>query len=173
MKRLILFTVAASGCMATSEEVVALKRELGVLKTRVARAEKENETFSAKLAQYAMAIRAQGTKLDRLASRPLPQPKIVYMQAPEKKEPPVAHDSPKGDEEKKMVIKLKRDDFTEDVQEALKAAGYDHGPVDGRNGRRTTLALKEFQKAHGLSPTGMADPKTWRELKKFLRRPSA
>ena len=171
MKRLILIAVVASGCV-TAEETVALRRELGILKTRVTRAEKEAESLAGKLAQHAVAIRAQGRKLDQLASRPLPQTKIVFMPAPKKK-PPVAPDPPKGEEKKKVGLKLKYDKFAEYVQRALKAAGYDPGPIDGRNGRKTTAALKEFQRAYGLAPTGMADTKTWKELKKFLSRPPA
>ena len=167
MKRLILIALVASGCV-TAEETLALRREVGILKTRVARAEKEAESLSGKLVQHAIAIRAQGRSLDRLASRPLPQPKIVYMPPPEK--PPVAPDSPKGDEEKRIRVKLKYDKFTADVQRALGAAGLDPGPIDGRNGRKTTAAIKEFQKAHGLAPTGMADGKTWDELQKFRSR---
>jgi len=172
MKKLLLMAVGVTGCLATTEEVVTLKRELGILKTRVTRAEKEAESLSGKMAQHAMAIRAQGRKLDVLASRPPPQPKIVYVPVPEKS-PPVVPDSPKGDEEKKVVLKLRYDKFTEHVQRALKAAGYEPGAIDGKNGRKTTLALKEFQKAHGLVATGMADRKTWAELKKFLPRPPA
>jgi peptidoglycan hydrolase-like protein with peptidoglycan-binding domain len=35
----------------------------------------------------------------------------------------------------------------EEIQEALQAAGFDPGPVDGIRGRKTIMAIKEFQKA--------------------------
>jgi peptidoglycan hydrolase-like protein with peptidoglycan-binding domain len=36
------------------------------------------------------------------------------------------------------------------VQQALKSAGFDPGPIDGIPGRRTSSAVADFQKAKGL-----------------------
>ena len=36
--------------------------------------------------------------------------------------------------------------------------GYDAGPVDGVMGAKTRLAIKAFQEASGLEPTGEVDP---------------
>lgn len=46
------------------------------------------------------------------------------------------------------------------LQKALKAAGFDPGPVDGIPGRMTTEAVRRFQKAHGLDPDGVVGPRT-------------
>lgn len=40
------------------------------------------------------------------------------------------------------------------VQQRLNATGYDAGPVDGIWGDRTARALRNFQEAQGLEPTG-------------------
>jgi len=48
-----------------------------------------------------------------------------------------------------------------DVQRALQAAGFDPGPIDGRMGRRTRSALKAFQSANDLKPTGEVNAQTW------------
>ena len=50
------------------------------------------------------------------------------------------------------------------AQQALKEKGFDPGPVNGVMGDETREALKEFQKANGLSATGMLDEKTKKEL---------
>jgi hypothetical protein len=49
------------------------------------------------------------------------------------------------------------------AQERLKDAGFDPGPIDGRLGNQTRVAIREYQKAHGLPPTGQLDEST-REL---------
>ena len=55
------------------------------------------------------------------------------------------------------------------IQQALHAAGYHPGPVDGKLGRLTQRAIREFQEAHGLSVDGKVGPKTWAKLEPYLR----
>jgi peptidoglycan hydrolase-like protein with peptidoglycan-binding domain len=50
------------------------------------------------------------------------------------------------------------------AQERLAAAGFDPGPVDGVVGARTRAALRAFQEARGLDPTGEPDGSTLAEL---------
>jgi peptidoglycan hydrolase-like protein with peptidoglycan-binding domain len=50
------------------------------------------------------------------------------------------------------------------VQERLAAAGFDPGPADGIAGPRTRAALRAFQEARGLDPTGEPDGPTLAEL---------
>ncbi len=45
-------------------------------------------------------------------------------------------------------------------QAALDRAGFSPGLIDGRGGRKTAIALREFQAAHALPPTGRFDPRT-------------
>jgi peptidoglycan hydrolase-like protein with peptidoglycan-binding domain len=52
----------------------------------------------------------------------------------------------------------------ERVQKALQQNGHDPGPIDGVNGPRTTSALKAYQKAQGLEPTGQLDDATLAKL---------
>jgi hypothetical protein len=79
---------------------------------------------------------------------PLPgQPGTI----PERIQPPGA-DTPQ-----EMVIsaeEIKR------AQEALKAKGHDPGAISGRMHAKTQEALREFQKANNLTPTGVLDKKT-------------
>ena len=57
------------------------------------------------------------------------------------------------------------------VQKALKKAGLDPGPVDGKAGRRTNEAILEFQKNSGLKPDGKIGVKTLRGLAEYLSTP--
>ncbi|OPY89356.1 MAG: N-acetylmuramoyl-L-alanine amidase CwlH precursor [Smithella sp. PtaU1.Bin162] len=53
-----------------------------------------------------------------------------------------------------------RNPRVEEIQNALKEAGFDPGPADGVMGSQTRTAIKGFQKKHGLKPTGQIDPAT-------------
>jgi peptidoglycan hydrolase-like protein with peptidoglycan-binding domain len=50
------------------------------------------------------------------------------------------------------------------IQHALKSFGYDPGISDGSLGKNTRKAIKEFQIAKGISPTGKIDSRTYFEL---------
>ena len=50
------------------------------------------------------------------------------------------------------------------LQIAVRAHGFDPGPIDGVAGPRTRAALASFQRRHGLRVDGRLDPATRREL---------
>ena len=50
------------------------------------------------------------------------------------------------------------------VQQGLVEANHDPGPVDGIMGQKTREALRAFQRARGLEPTGEPDERTLMEL---------
>ena|SRR3989338_1123109 len=52
-----------------------------------------------------------------------------------------------------------------DVQQALLRAGFDPGPADGRMGKKTRAAVKEFQRRNNLNADGIVGEKTWSLLK--------
>ena len=56
-----------------------------------------------------------------------------------------------------------------DIQTALKNAGFYTGVIDGMIGPNTTNSIKEFQKASGLTPDGVAGDKTKSLLIKYLK----
>lgn len=56
-----------------------------------------------------------------------------------------------------------------DIQTALKNAGFDPGPIDGKIGPKTRQAIREFQRSKGLTPDGVVGPKTWVELGEYLK----
>jgi peptidoglycan hydrolase-like protein with peptidoglycan-binding domain len=57
---------------------------------------------------------------------------------------------------------------TRQIQTALKNAGYDPGPIDGRMGKATRTAIKEFQKANNLGVDGKVGKQTWSVLGQYL-----
>jgi peptidoglycan hydrolase-like protein with peptidoglycan-binding domain len=55
------------------------------------------------------------------------------------------------------------DDIRE-AQQALKAEGFDPGPIDGRLGPQTKAALSEYQTKENLKVTGRLDSQTKKRL---------
>ena len=64
---------------------------------------------------------------------------------------------------------LRVDINPDQVQLALKNAGYYNGPVDGKLGGKTKKAIAEFQKAHNLKSDGVIGKRTWNVLKTYLK----
>ncbi|MDD4899382.1 MAG: peptidoglycan-binding domain-containing protein [Candidatus Omnitrophica bacterium] len=58
---------------------------------------------------------------------------------------------------------------TEEIQTALKNAGFYTGAVDGKKGPMTKKAIEEFQKAHNLTADGKVGPVTWAALEQYLK----
>lgn len=54
------------------------------------------------------------------------------------------------------------------IQIALTKAGFYKGPIDGKIGKNTKNAVKEFQRKKGLEADGVVGKKTWAELGKYL-----
>jgi peptidoglycan hydrolase-like protein with peptidoglycan-binding domain len=49
-------------------------------------------------------------------------------------------------------------------QEALRDAGFDPGEIDGVYGYRTATAVRDYQRARGLTPDGVVGGETWQAL---------
>lgn len=58
---------------------------------------------------------------------------------------------------------------TKRIQNALKNAGFYKGPIDGKIGKGTKKAIKEFQKANKLKPDGVIGKETILTLKKYMK----
>lgn len=61
---------------------------------------------------------------------------------------------------------------TQEIQTALKNAGYYTGAIDGKKGPMTKKAIENFQKANNLKADGKVGPKTWDALSKYLTNPA-
>ena len=55
-----------------------------------------------------------------------------------------------------------------DIQLALKNAGFYNGQIDGKIGKKTKKAIREFQKANGLKADGKVGLKTKDLLSRYL-----
>lgn len=56
----------------------------------------------------------------------------------------------------------------QEIQTALKNAGFYAGAIDGKIGPLSKKATEEFQKANGLEADGKVGPKTWAVLSAYL-----
>jgi len=56
-----------------------------------------------------------------------------------------------------------------DIQTALKNAGFYDGPIDGKIGRATKKAIKEFQKVNGLKADGIVGKNTRNLLLQYVK----
>jgi murein L,D-transpeptidase YcbB/YkuD len=69
---------------------------------------------------------------------------------------------------KKVVVEIKSRPNIKQIQIALKNAGLEPGPIDGRMGRQTREAIRAFQRAHNLPADGKVGKLTWNLLSEYL-----
>ena len=69
-------------------------------------------------------------------------------------------------EEQLIGLVSRHNSRVEEIQQILKDADFDPGSVDGMMGVQTRGAIREFQKASQLRPTGKIDSVTWSALNK-------
>lgn len=74
--------------------------------------------------------------------------------------------------ESEDALSLKEVDMSKvtpkDIQTALRNAGFYSGAIDGKIGRKTKEAIKEFQKSNGLKADGIIGKQSWGKLQKYL-----
>lgn len=70
--------------------------------------------------------------------------------------------------DKKASGEIKYRPTAKQVQTALQNAGYDPGPIDGRTGKQTRIAIRAFQRAHDLKEDGKVGARTWELLREYL-----
>ena len=59
---------------------------------------------------------------------------------------------------------------SQQIQTALKNAGYYQGGIDGKMRKQTRKAVREFQKANNLHADGRVGKDTWEVLKVYLEK---
>lgn len=71
-------------------------------------------------------------------------------------------------QKKKVVPEVKSRPNTKQIQIALKNAGYNPGPIDGKMGGQTRDAIRAFQRANNLVVDGKVGKQTWNLLGGYL-----
>lgn len=102
------------------------------------------------------SVEWEATPLNEGLGEATPQPVRVQARTPEETDD-VATES-------KTTKRGDRGTDVRRLQQALKSAGHDPGPIDGIFGPKTERGVKSFQAAEGLPVTGVADPATWAKL---------
>lgn len=116
---------------------------------------------------------AMGRKVKRTEQPPsleITQPEVELIK-PEELPPPSPIDAElKERKPQEISVQLAPDAATKNrqIQTALKNAGFDPGPIDGKIGPKTKKAIKDFQAANGLTADGKVGPETWAKLSKYL-----
>ena len=98
------------------------------------------------------------TRLESRPPQPLPTTPAMAPQAPVVTAPAPAKPA--------VPPPARRVRTVQDAQQRLAEFGYDPGPADGISGAQTRAALRAFQSARGLRPTGRMDSPTREALEK-------
>ena len=64
-------------------------------------------------------------------------------------------------------------DLTREIQQRLRALGFQPGPVDGLFGPRTERAVRNFQESRGVEPDGVVRGETLRRLRGYVAEEAA
>ena len=76
------------------------------------------------------------------------------------------------DEDQSEEVDVVKTPTSKQIQQALDNAGFYPGKVDGKMGKQTRIAIREFQKANNLNADGKCGKKTWAILEPFLNKPA-
>ena len=141
----MILVLSLTGCATTSREATTIKTQQ--LEMRIGQLEKELQQKDRKIYELESELKSARSESNKIAEAKIyPEKKIVTS----KKEIVLSQATPKK------------------IQLALKKAGFYNGPVDGKIGKNTKDAIKEFQKKNGLKSDGIVGKKTWAALSKYL-----
>ena len=159
----VVLSLGAAGCLFDNSRQIERERQRAEREARAAQMEEdvrrlteEQRDLERALNQERDAVeqlRQQMTAMEQERLRPPPAPEAAR---------PAAPAAPVMTPEAESVAR---------IQEALKRAGYDPGPSDGKMGHKTKSALMAFQKDNGLKPDAVLGPQTLAKLKKYLGQP--
>lgn len=118
-------------------------------------------------------VLAMGRKVKQAQQPPsleITQPEVELIKPEELPPPSPIDEELKEKKPQEISAQLAPDEATKNrqIQTALKNAGYDAGPIDGKIGPKTKKGIKDFQAANGLAVDGKVGPKTWAKLSKYL-----
>ena len=86
-------------------------------------------------------------------------------QRPQRQKPSISRQKPSIQVEK-ILAKGDKGSKVKTLQMRLETMGFNPGPIDGVFGKKTTGAVKAFQKYKGIKVNGIVDRKTWEAFSK-------
>lgn len=101
---------------------------------------------------------------------PAPQPQAVSPQFPQSAsaQMPEAVSAPIAETQTAEAPQEYSAPAAEQIQQALKNAGFYDGEIDGKIGPRTKKAIEGFQAQNNLKVDAKVGPQTWGRLKEYL-----
>ena len=143
---LVILAMTAAGCATTQSQTLTTQ-----LQMRVGELERNLSAKDDEIGQLKDQVKNLSYDVDHLKTQTKRQP-VVAVESSSKS---TASD---GD-----IIRVSA--TVEQVQTALKKAGYYQGNIDGKLGSGTKAAISKFQADHSLKADGILGAKTWEELK--------
>jgi len=147
----IPFVLILTGC-ATGRRLQSLETKMDVLESKVNSVEQRQTAIEG---QTGESRESEGYLKGKLESAPR-GPSTVVVTGAAKNE---------GYLYKSGKVSL----TNKDIQIALKNAGFYNGQINGKIGKKTKKAIREFQKAKGLKADGKVGPKTKDLLLQYLK----
>jgi len=149
MKRVVLCSLVGihlTGCAGPSafHEIRRLRADVGLLDQRVTQLERMTGQASSATAWPSEGKAQPASTAVQSTVKPIAEPAARPLAAP----------LGKGSKQ--------------DIQQALKNAGFYQGPIDGKIGPKTREAIKQFQQANGLKVDGKIGRHTWQKLAPYL-----
>ena len=151
----LALAVVVSGCATTHQNPPAVNE----LQTRVGDLEQQLKSKNEEVDSLKYEVKDLSYELDRMKM----QSGKPSGQSVETSESSSQESSGKGSNE---IIRVSA--TPNQVQTALKKAGYYKGVVDGKVGAKTKEAISRFQRDHGLKADGVIGKRTWDELKSHI-----
>lgn len=145
--------IGLSGCALTQQTTPINQLQIKVAQLEKRLAEREQEIEELKYEMSNLAATHQEKEMDIEEGMPAPTLQKVNVNY-------------QSSDEDTRIIRVEVSE--QEVQQALKTAGYYDGTVDGKLGAKTKQAIADFQKDHGLKADGIVGKKTWAVLKNYV-----
>ena len=158
MRMLFLFIMLAllSGCSTARNPTALNNLQIKVAQLERKVTERDNEILALK-----DDIKLLGEEMDYLASD-TSGAVTRYDEDAIALDPPVIRSNPSDEQFVRVPVSVQQ------VQLALKGAGYYQGSIDGKFGNNSQKAVRAFQKDNNMVVDGIIGKQTWGELKAFL-----
>ncbi len=149
MMMIVVVALCVSGCATTAQDQTMVTQ----LQMRIGELQRQVDSKDQRITELEYSIKDMSYDLQRMKEQP--RPAIVTR-------PVSVSDLPSVDGE---IIRVNAS--AQEVQNALKSAGYYTGAIDGKVGPATQQAIVQFQKDKSLKADGIVGRQTWELLKSY------